>query len=519
MFTHQYGEGLVVTCLCPLDEGLFRLWHAVSKGLDSGKSEKFRDGQKYTGKQVHRQRKQVFPLKLFLPQLVKRSKNTLQTRKTNMKRPIVITLLVTALAFVCLGIGAVIFFSVARGPLLRNPFDVGNISSQVEESKTLKVDAEKPLTLKVADDAGDVSVTGADVDAVQVKVIKTAYAVSQSQADQEVKTIKYTVEQNGNTITLKYELPKSMNLNDHVNTVDFEVTLPKEVTVDIVSSLGEVSVTSTQGNVDIKNDFGDVTIEDIEGALTVQTNSGEVNAISIVAGGENIDLRSDFGGVTLEKASGQDVILDSNSGTIKLSEVRAKGDINTNTDFGNTSFENGSSDSLSVETNSGRVSLVKVRVGKEIKVQDDFGDIELDQASASSYDLHTSSGSITVSGAEGKLKAYTDFGGIKVENTQDVTLDLKTSSGTVEFSGSLGAGPHTVRSDFGEIDLTLPADSKLNVDLSTDFGNINSDLPITVTLNGSSNSDGDQIVGDINGGGDQFTAQTNSGSVTIHASE
>jgi DUF4097 and DUF4098 domain-containing protein YvlB len=133
--------------------------------------------------------------------------------------------------------------------------------------------------------------------------------------------------------------------------------------------------------------------------------------------------------------------------------------------------------------------------------------------------LHTNSGSITVSGAAGKLKAHTDFGGIKIKNAQDVTLDLKTKSGTVEFSGSLGAGPHMVQSEFGEIDLTLPADSKLNVDLSTDFGNIHSDLPITVTLNGSSNSDGDKISGSINGGGAKFTAQTNSGSVAIHASQ
>ena len=152
-------------------------------------------------------------------------------------------------------------------------------------------------------------------------------------------------------------------------------------------------------------------------------------------------------------------------------------------------------------------------------MQNDFGEIELEQALAAFYDLHTNSGSITVGDAKGKLKASTDFGGIKIKNAQAVTLDVETKSGSVEFSGSLGAGPHKVISDFGEIDLTLPADSKLNVDLSTDFGKIKSDLPITVTLNGNSNSDGDQIVGSINGGGDQFTAQTNSGSVTIHTGQ
>ena len=68
-----------------------------------------------------------------------------------MKRPIVITLLVIALAFVCLGIGAVIFFTANGGFPTNNPFDRRNISSELEESKTLKVDTEKPLTLKVAD--------------------------------------------------------------------------------------------------------------------------------------------------------------------------------------------------------------------------------------------------------------------------------------------------------------------------------------------------------------------------------
>src|SRR5215212_6738270 len=330
-----------------------------------------------------------------------------------MKRPIVIALLAVALAFVCLGIGAVVFFTTHGGFPTNNPFDVRNISSVVEESKTLKVDTEKLLTLKVNSAAGDVTITGANVDTVQVKVVKTAYDSSQTRADEEVKGIKYTIEQTGNTITLKYELPKSMNFNNNVNKVDFDVTLPNEVTVDVDSSMGVVTVAGTKGSVDIQNDFGDVRIEDIEGALTVQTSSGEVEAISIVAGDENIDLRSDFGGVTLKKANGKDIILNSSSGPITLSEIHATGDINTNTDFGNTDVENGSSDSLSAETNSGRVSLVKVRVNKEIKVQDDFGDIGLEQASASSYDLHTSSGSITASGAKGKLKAFTDFGSIK----------------------------------------------------------------------------------------------------------
>ena len=433
-----------------------------------------------------------------------------------MKRPVVITLLVIALALVCVGIGAVIFFTANDGFATNSPFDRRNIPSELEESKTIKVDTEEPLTLKVVDAAGSVTITGEDVEAVEVKVVKTAYDSSQARADEEVKGIKYTIEQNGNAITLKYELPKSMNFSNNVNTVDFIVTVPNEVTVEVDTSFGEVSVTNTTGNVDIKNDFGDITVENIEGALTVQTNSGEVNATSIVAGTEDIDLSSDFGGVILKKAGGRDITLDSNSGTITLSEVRATGDLTSNTDYGNTDFENGSADTLHVETNSGIVSLVKINVSKEIFVKDDFGDIELDQALAASYDLHTNSGSITVEGVKGKLKADTDFGNITINNAQAVTLTLETNSGTVEFSGSLGTGPHFIKSDFGGIDISLPTDTELAVDLKTDFGNIKSDLPITIVLNGeSSNAESDHIVGTINDGVEQLTVQANSGNINI----
>ena len=436
-----------------------------------------------------------------------------------MKRPIVIALLGAALTLVCLGIGAVIFFAANGGFPTNNPFDVRNISSVLEESKTVKVDTEKPLTLKVFDEAGAVTVTGADVETVQIKVVKTAYDSTQARADAEVKGIKYTIEQTGNTVTLKYELPKSMNFNNNINTVDFVVTVPSETTVDVDSSFGGVHVADITGNAVIDTDFGEVTVENLEGGLTVSNSNGEMNASSIDAGSKDIALSSEFGSITLKNASGRNVTVDSSNGTITLGEVRATNGITSKNDFGSITIENGSSDSLNIESNNGTISLIKVRVNKEIRVENEFGEIELEQAFAASYDLHTSGGSITVDGAKGKLKASSEFGGIKIENAESVTLDLETNNGTVEFSGSLAAGPHMVNSEFGEVDLTLPDDSKLNVDLSTEFGSIQSDLPITVTLNGTSNSNGDQIVGSINGGGEQLTVETNNGSVSIHASQ
>ena len=242
-----------------------------------------------------------------------------------------------------------------------------------------------------------------------------------------------------------------------------------------------------------------------------------MEATSINAGSKDIELKSDFGSINLEKASAANITFRSNSGKVTLNEVNATGDFYSKSDFGDTKFENGSAASVTINSSSGKVALTKLKVSKLIKVQDDFGDIDLVQATAASYDLHTNSGAVTVDGGKGSLKAYTDFGNIEVTNAQSATLDLKTNSGSVEFSGSLSEGPHMVKSDFGNITLVLPADSKLNVDLKTDFGKIKSDLPITVTVTESSSGDKEQIAGAINGGGGQLTVQTNSGSININA--
>ena len=101
-----------------------------------------------------------------------------------MKRPIIMVLLSLARALVGTGIGAVAFFAVNNGFPTNNPFDQRNISYELEESKTLKVDADEPLTLKVIDESGSVTITGADVEAVEVLAIKTAYDSTEARADE-----------------------------------------------------------------------------------------------------------------------------------------------------------------------------------------------------------------------------------------------------------------------------------------------------------------------------------------------
>lgn len=432
-----------------------------------------------------------------------------------MKRPIVISLLVIALVCVLAGIGASLFFSFEQMRGRDILFSRNLNSATAEETKTLNTDG--PITLNVRNDAGVVSIVGAEGDEVTVNVVKTGFGRTQAEAERDLEHIEYEIQQAGDAITLTYKMD-TIGMDNASDTVDFIVTVPFESTIDVESGFGEVSVSNTDGEVSIANDFGQVTVQNIEGGLTVHTESGQVEASSINAGSENIELSSGFGKVSLERASGTDIKLESKSGMLEMNDVRASGDVEMKTDFGDVHFSTGSAKLLTIETKSGKVTLDALNLRGALTTSSDFGEINLEQVNASSYDLETNSGSIWVDGAAGgNVKAHSGFGSVTVLNGDSVTLELSTQSGSVDFEGSLGDGPHIVRSDFGEIHLTIPADSALNVDLKTDFGSIKSDIPISVTLTGETEQN--HQTGTINDGGSQLTVETGSGSISIQASQ
>lgn len=428
-----------------------------------------------------------------------------------MKKTVVIVLLIVALALVCVGIGSVAFFAL-RGADFEF-FNVPIVSATAEEAKSFKVDPESPVTLRVDDDAGDVSVVGGDVEAVEVRIVKTGNAATEVKAQEHLQDIKVETRQNGNVISLTYKLDGPQTRE--VDTVDFIVTVPTETTVEIENGFGVIDVSDLRGNLTISSSFGDVTVNNIDGALTLDNSSGEIRVANVEAGAQDVKVEADFGRINLQKVNGRDITVKSNSGTLDLTDVRATGDLSAASDFGNITIENGSAASVTVDSNSGRVSLTRVTIRGALVITCDFSDVELKQASAASYDIDSNSGTITVDGAKNTIKAHTDFGRVVIKNAQNATIDLRSNSGGIEFSGSLGEGPHTVQSDFGGVSLTLPADSALNVDLATDFGTISSDIPITVTLVG--NSQKNRQEGTMNGGGPTLTVTTNNGPIDITA--
>ncbi len=406
---------------------------------------------------------------------------------------IVIPLVATEL-LLCAGILVISWGGVrwvqASG-LRLNAFGSDTVSATADEAQTLPVSG--PATLQLDNAAGAVTVTGGVGSAVVISAHKTAWGATQAEAEAALADLKITVTQTGDTITIQVVQPAEVTVigEQRSDSVDFTITVPADTALTLHTGFGDVTAGGVTRGVDLSASAGDVSAADVAGGVA---------------------LHSDFGRVTLERAEADTVSATSSSGGVRLSDVQATGAVTLDTDFGDVHFEDGAAERLTATTSSGAVTLRDLSVAGAVEAKSSFGSLTVVRVVAGGgYDLDTSSGGVTLSGATGRVVIESGFGDVSITDATDVTLAVHSSSGQLSFAGTLGAGPHSLRTNFGDVVLKLPADTEATLDLDTNFGSLHSDLP--VTLSGA--ADATHWQGTLGGGGPRLTVHTSSGSIRI----
>jgi DUF4097 and DUF4098 domain-containing protein YvlB len=128
-------------------------------------------------------------------------------------------------------------------------------------------------------------------------------------------------------------------------------------------------------------------------------------------------------------------------------------------------------------------------------------------------DLHTGDGSEELNNVDGKLRATTGDGHIQANGRFD-ELELKTGDGHVDVragSGSSLTGSWRLETGDGSVSLEVPGDLAADVDLHTNDGHIDLDMPVTTDGKIRQN----EIHGKLNGGGSPLTIRTGDGSIHL----
>jgi DUF4097 and DUF4098 domain-containing protein YvlB len=160
-----------------------------------------------------------------------------------------------------------------------------------------------------------------------------------------------------------------------------------------------------------------------------------------------------------------------------------------------------------------RVDVI-VQMPREGKVNLHTGDGKIEIAGLKGeMDLHTGDGSEDLDGVDGKLRASTGDGHIRANGRFD-ELDLKTGDGHVEVRAANGSSLNTgwrLETGDGSVTLDLPDALSADVDLHTNDGHIDLEMPVTTTGGLRKN----EIRGKLNGGGSPLTIRTGDGSIRL----
>jgi Toastrack DUF4097 len=124
------------------------------------------------------------------------------------------------------------------------------------------------------------------------------------------------------------------------------------------------------------------------------------------------------------------------------------------------------------------------------------GDIRLEEQGTGNVRIHTGSGNVEAHGVNG-------------------SLSLETGSGDVRTDGKL-AGPWELRTGSGDVEIHLPGDAAFDLDATTSSGDVTTDHPVTMTVQGNIQREHKSVKGKVNGGGALLLIHTGSGDVHLY---
>jgi hypothetical protein len=248
--------------------------------------------------------------------------------------------------------------------------------------------------LVVEADRGAIEVRSADVERVQIEVVRKVTNESRAKAEEILKNHQVEFSAEGNQVSVHAQMNKEWTgkLWDKARhlQVRYEVSVPKKYNVDLKTSGGSVKVSDLAGEVKGQTSGGSLNFGKIEGSVYGRTSGGSVS-VSGCKGG--VDVKTSGGGVSLGDIEG-DTSAQTSGGSISAKKLNGKAVVKTS--------------------------------GGGIEVADIKGNIE----------AGTSGGSITATISEqpsGDCRFYTSGGGINVSlaETVAVEVDAKTTGGRV----------------------------------------------------------------------------------------
>jgi DUF4097 and DUF4098 domain-containing protein YvlB len=373
--------------------------------------------------------------------------------------------LLVLLVFVLAGMG--IYTKIhERNPNLNIDLDVFNHkTSQSEElpPKTIPAGAHVMVTTAL----GSITAHVGDGNDLRVSVTETAEAANESAADELLKSLKVVIEQTREGYSVH---PVNQEMETGHVTVDFDLTLPKSVSLSADSQHGDISISGLAGAVSVTTQAGDIEVHDIGSDVTAQLVKGDAR-IDDIAGGVRITGRGNE--IEMNDVAGDATLQGEFFGPVRIRNVSK------------TTHYTSQAGDLTLSHLTGRLEL-------------DSGAIDVSDVGGFAK-LVTHDKDIEVENVAGRLDIAGTHGDIKVTYAQPPREDINIANGT------------------GEVDLTLPAKSNFEISAISRSGEIQSDFEAPGLQPADENGTG-RLSGKIGSAGPKISIATSYGTIYLRKS-
>ncbi|GAB4366266.1 MAG: hypothetical protein OHK0021_09750 [Bryobacter sp.] len=275
---------------------------------------------------------------------------------------------------------------------------------------------------------GNVRLVGSDTDKIRVNGVYKIRALDRTAAEQIYRKLKLDLTTQGEQVVVRTnqeraELESSVEAN-------FEVQMPKGVSVDCQGTYGDFDVNQITGDLEVRSANAGVRAQDIGGKVRVDLNRSDIVRLQRVKG--TVDIKG---------ARAGDVELDSIEGTVTVDGAFDSLDFRNITAL--LRFTSRTTD-LQVEKILGRVRL-------------SGGELEADKLSGP-VRLRSKSKDVRISGFDGPIDIDLDRGDIELapDTAKLAQIQAKTSG--------------------GEVTLFLPNDAKFDLTARTEKGEVQNDF-------------------------------------------
>jgi len=287
-------------------------------------------------------------------------------------------------------------------------------------NQTVEHDLPAGAQIKLNNDRGAITVNPSPDNKLRITVAKQIIAGSRSEAEDINKSMEPEITVVGNVVNVNVKgYRKGSRLN-------FEVQVPANVPVELLSLRGDITVVQRQADVKAHASVGDIRLEEIKGNVEVHFRRGDLVA-------HNID-----GNVSVEGRGGETDIAD------------VTGSVDLRGTFGG--------------------PLRFARVGKDLRFKSTRTDLQFAKLEG---ELTVASDEMTARQFSGPTRLRTRSYRIRFEEFSG-DLGLENANGDVLVRPGSPVGNITIDNDRGDVELVLPNGSNFTMNARTRRGDINS---------------------------------------------